>query len=82
MLYPILIRDALNNLAPRSGSSPEYNRGIIVGIVAALMADGSTFYTAIQKIIQNLPKQYDREAIPAAWRENFPLNDDEPIGRV
>ena len=63
----VRIKDALYNLSPGSGSSNDYNRGIVVGIVSALLSAGFSFDDAKKVVFNSLPKDYDEKAIPDYW---------------
>ena len=68
----VRLKDALYNLHPTSGASVDYGRGIVVGIVSALLETGFTFNEAFNiAVMKNLPKDYRMEAIPQAWRNEL-----------
>ncbi len=64
---PVVLRDALHNTHPKSGSSADYGRAIVVGSVAALMATGLDFEVAWGIVRLNLPEGYDVTCIPPSW---------------
>jgi hypothetical protein len=69
----VLIKDALNNLLPRSGATDDYCRGLVLGVVAALMAtkfDGD-FDRAFYLVKWLLPTGYRVEGIPEPWRKSL-----------
>lgn len=62
------LKDALYNLHPSSKSSPEYARGVLVGMVAAFMEAGPyTFPEAIDEVAPYLPAHVMPEAVPDGW---------------
>jgi hypothetical protein len=67
-----ILKDALYNFHPTSGSNPTYNKGLIVGIVSAYMSIGYTFEDACQLILENLPKENNLDvALPESWIDVF-----------
>jgi hypothetical protein len=68
---PVILKDALYNLNPTSGANGDYCKGMVVGVVAALMAMGFTFKDALRQVAENFPmygKRIDRKSvIPEAW---------------
>lgn len=67
-----LLKDALHNLDPQSGASDEYNHGLMVGIVSAIMAYTNAEYDkAIEVVKKNMPRAYRNESIPVLWRKSF-----------
>jgi len=67
-----LIKDALYNLHPNSGSDPLYAKGVLVGLVSGLMARSHAkdkFGTVVERIIPLLPDTVMIEAVPESWRE-------------
>lgn len=69
-----LIRDALYNLHPRSGASEQYGRGIVVGIVTTIMADGVEFDTALKSVCRMCPKAARIACFPEEWRAQAQRN--------
>ena len=64
-----LIRDALYNLHPKAGASPEYGRGIVVGVTTALMAAYDwEFERAFKQVIQRCPDRTRIACFPEEWR--------------
>jgi hypothetical protein len=62
------LRDALYNLHPESGSSPEHARGVLVGVVAAFMEAGPfDFHRAVDEVAPYLPGRVMPEAVPENW---------------
>ena len=67
-----ILKDALYNFNPSSGSNPTYNKGLIVGIVSAYMSMGYSFNDACQLINENLPKENNLDvSLPESWIEVF-----------
>ena len=64
----VLIKDALYNLHIASGSTIEYAKGVLVGVVSGLMAQGLTFMEVANIVGPLLPVDYRRECIPAPWK--------------
>ena len=68
----VMLRDALYNLSPESGASPEYCRGLVVGLVAGMMATtGYEYATVIREVAANLPRDYYRDGLPEAFRTDI-----------
>jgi hypothetical protein len=62
------LKDALFNLSPESGSSPEHARGVLVGVVAAFMEAGPfNFHEAVDEVAPYMPKRVTPEAVPETW---------------
>lgn len=61
-----LLKDALYNLASDSGASNEYCKGLVVGIVSALMATGLSFIAAMDLVNECAP-EFPIERWPDAW---------------
>lgn len=71
LMEPVRLRDALANLEIRSGSSYDYDQGVMVGAVSALMAvHGSSFESAFECVKSHMPRKFDIESIPSAWRDD------------
>jgi len=64
------ISDALYNLSPNSGSTAEYNQGIMIGAVSVLLAQGMTFGQAMSYLVPLMPKDARIDSIPASWRDD------------
>lgn len=70
--HPTTLKDALYNFHPTSGATPIYNKGLIVGIVSALMSTGYTFEDACQLVLDNLPKENNLDvSLPESWIDIF-----------
>ena len=64
---PVVLVDTLNNLMPMSGATEEYNKGIVVGIVGCLMAQGLTFLQAADVVACYLNNGANLHA-PEGWK--------------
>lgn len=62
-----LIRDALYNTSNQSGSSPEYAKGVVLGVVSTLMAAGCDYDTAIKFVSRHLPHGVTNDRVPKDW---------------
>src|SRR5208337_3284259 len=51
MMKETILRDALHNLAEGTGAGSEYCKGLVVGVVAALMAESGRPYSAIIRVV-------------------------------
>lgn len=70
--YENLVRDALYNLHPRSGATPEYSKGVIVGVVAMVMAYETLNWEAAVSIIKPfMPAGADLSRLPETWKAEF-----------
>lgn len=65
------LRDTLYNLHQNSGASDEYRKGVLVGVVGALMACGYTWRAAINTVAANLPDTgailTPERTVPPSW---------------
>jgi len=69
-----LLKDALYNLAPRSGASLDYCTGLVVGVVSTLMAEGMSFGDAIVLVALHMPHgEGTRLAVPDCWQEDLKM---------
>jgi hypothetical protein len=67
--HAMMITDALGNLSPDSGASKDYNKGLVVGLVAGLMATGLDFTAALKYVTGHQPQGIDLRAfLPENWR--------------
>ena len=72
MKNTVLLRDALCNLRGDSGASDDYCRGLVVGLVAGIMAATGKDYNEVFPVIRNaLPSRIDRMRLPAAFRSDL-----------
>ena len=65
------LKNALYNASKREircEHDIRYARGIIVGLVAGLMADGMEFIPALKLVKENLPNDCHPEVLPMSWR--------------
>jgi len=61
------ISDALHNLSETSGASTEYAKGVLIGVVAALMAFGMEFKDAFSECMKRFPVDFRIKSVPSAW---------------
>lgn len=66
-MYQNALKDALYNTCEKSGASVDYGKGVVVGIVSALMGEGHSFKVAWQITSCSLPKDWRIECIPEKW---------------
>ena len=76
ILQGVIIKDALHIFHPNSGASDEYCKGLVVGIVAGLMAMGMPWIQAIAQIASNLPnpdttRKLDSHTLPVGWKTDI-----------
>jgi len=72
MKSPNTLIDALYNVNASAGGSDDYSRGIVIGVMAALIAERDcSFDTAVEIVVEHLPLCFDPNRIPEAWRDNF-----------
>ena len=66
------MKDALYNLAPKSGANDAYCQGLIVGVVSALMAMGMPFNEALSQTVKNVPDDTRRlrHVFPESWMDD------------
>lgn len=62
-----VLRSALYNLNDNSGASDGYARGLVVGIVSALVAYGIEFDRALGIVKMNMPVNA-RDVLPESWK--------------
>lgn len=83
---PNVLRDALHNCDPATGSDPAYTRGVVVGAMAGMMAaTGASFDRLLPILFYGLPKRFDPDTIPVAWRDAIAIHHEEgfiEFGRV
>jgi len=69
---PVILKDALHNVCVESGASDDYSRGLVVGVVSALMAASGKSYDEVTLVVANcLPYPFDPNRIPRAFRDTF-----------
>ena len=74
--HEVLIRDALTNYRLDSGSSDVYCRGLLVGVIAGVMAaTGKDWTVAIQMMALCMPyikcRKLTKENVPESWLRDF-----------
>lgn len=68
----VVITDALHNLSRQeNGENHEFGKGVIVGVVSALMGTGMTFDEATKLAWQLCPSDIHPQRLPESWKENF-----------
>lgn len=68
------IKDALYNLTPTPGASPEYAKGILVGVISVLAANSKAkwpYDSAVKQVKPLMPKVIIAGCIPNSWRNDF-----------
>lgn len=64
----VMLRDALYNMDYHSGASEDYAKGLVVGVVSTLMAEGFSFEEAIDTVAQYMPNtKTTRLTVPPSW---------------
>ena len=63
------VADCLENLAPDSGASVDYCKGLVSGLLSGLLSCGLNHSQAYQVIADRLPDDYRPEGIPESYRE-------------
>ena len=74
-VYKNALKDCLHSLDCEEATDHAYDRGLVVGIVSALMWRGASFDVAIGHVKNNLPSEYDVESLPHNWRQYFQEGD-------
>lgn len=75
----VMLKDALYNTHWHSGSSVDYGKGVVVGMVAGMMAMGVSFGQACSYVVRALPVGYREECIPLGWEQGLTLLDREGV---
>lgn len=75
LVQPNVAIDALYNVHPSSGASADYSRGIVVGVVAGMMAatgrSFDEFVPFLKSALPNLSWDDVRERIPEPFRNDL-----------
>lgn len=67
-----MLRDALYHMDYRSGASEDYAKGLVVGVVSTLMAEGFSFEEAIDTVAQYMPHtKTTRLTVPSVWKRRL-----------
>jgi hypothetical protein len=66
----VMVKDALYNLHPNSGSSKEYAKAILVGVMSGLVASGIEFDTAWRICKNCFPEKVMPNVFPESWEEH------------
>jgi len=71
--HETLLADALYNVHENSGASDDYSRGVVLGVVSALMAvSGDDFKDIVPIVAKHLPINYKDDRLPTeAWANEF-----------
>ena len=62
-----LIKSALHSLDTGEARDTAYDRGLVVGIVSALMHSGMSYDRAIAAVAKNMPGSWLHESVPGNW---------------
>lgn len=81
MLHPNILRDALENMNPATKSDPQYAKGILLGVISTLMAQGKDFDEAAAIAKEHMPAAFYPESVPPCWMETIPTPE-PPFGTV
>ena len=66
----VVLKDTMYNFHPTSGASDEYCKGLLVGVVGALMATGMSWNDAIAHAAINMPdgaRMQENTSVPFSW---------------
>jgi hypothetical protein len=70
--FPTVAADALYNVREDSGASDDYSRGLVVGLVAGLMAATGKTYADVAPIVADLmPDGILWSRLPEAFRDDL-----------
>jgi hypothetical protein len=65
-----VLYDALHNLDPSAVSNPEYARGVLVGVMAAVMHfKACEWHEAVDVVRPFLPREIEPSAVPDGWHQ-------------
>jgi hypothetical protein len=65
MVVPNLLIDALVNVRRDSGASDDYAKGLVIGVVSALMAEsGCCFESVAADVARSLPVGFELDRLP------------------
>ena len=69
---PVTLKDTLNHLAPgASDGDSAHARGVLVGVVGALMATGLSWAAAIKVASDHAPRRVIADSVPPSWLKDF-----------
>jgi hypothetical protein len=71
VINEVRIREALHNLAPNTGASPDYCRGLVMGVWCTLTAYGLGYKEILHVIKSNLPDGCRKECVPNVLKEEL-----------
>ena len=70
MEFPNILKGALFNTATdETQTDVRYARGVVVGAVSCLMAQGKSFEQAMEVLRKHLPDNYNKDTIPPYWEK-------------
>lgn len=68
----VVLKNVLHNMsASENGNNHEYSKGVINGVMSALIAGGMNWDDAAQLVWQMLPNDCHPERFPPSWKECF-----------
>jgi hypothetical protein len=70
----VKLADVLYNMHDKSGATDDYRKGVLVGVVSALVATGLDFNQAITQVAFHMPDVGSRlysGTVPDSWRESL-----------
>jgi hypothetical protein len=79
--HGVVLIDCLHNLTQSSGASNEYCKGLLVGLVSGLMADGDSFDYAIRTVAEHMPKSHRAlaDCTPECWVNDLQRYDTQTL---
>ena len=77
----VVLRDCLYNLSQSSGASNEYCKGMLVGLVSGLMAQGESFNHALRTVAEHMPKSHRAlaDCTPESWVNDLQRYDTQTL---
>lgn len=68
----VVLKGALHNLSiDENGDNHEFSKGLVVGVMSALLANGMLWDDATKMVWQLLPTKCHRERFPESWLDDF-----------
>ena len=70
MEYPNALFDAMECCSRKFANTPEhinYGKGVLVGIISALMFTGCNFVTALNIAFQKKPRDFNMNCLPESY---------------
>jgi hypothetical protein len=63
------LTNALRDMSPDSGATPDYARGVLVGAMAVYMEiNGLDFGPALKAVSCYMPRKVMKDSVPLAWQ--------------